>query len=161
MPRTTPRWTYHLERSQLLPLPIDEAFAFFADAGNLEALTPPTLRFRMLTPAPIAMQAGALIDYRLKVHGMPVRWRTEIVAWEPGRRFVDRQLRGPYALWEHTHSFEPVDGGTLMRDVVVYRLPLGPFGALANRLLVAADLRRIFDFRRDAFARLLAPRLDT
>ena len=96
------------------------------------------------------MGAGALIEYRLRLHGVPVRWLTRIEEWEPGRRFVDAQLRGPYRLWHHTHAFEPDgDGGTLMRDTVRYALPLGPLGELAHRLFVRARPRAIFDFRRD------------
>jgi len=103
---------------------------------------------------PIDMHVGTIIEYRLKLHGLPLRWLTQIEAWEPGVRFVDRQLRGPYALWHHTHEFEPLPGGdTLMHDVVRYALPFGPAGALAHRLLVRRDLARIFDFRSKEVAR--------
>lgn len=153
------RWTsnrlHRLERTQALPFPVDQVFDFFADASNLEAITPPWLRFRILTQQPIAMGKGTLIDYRLSLHGLPLRWRTEIVVWEPGRRFVDRQLAGPYRFWEHTHTFEQHEDGTLMRDVVVYRLPLGRLGALANRVVVESDLQRIFDHRGEAIGRQL------
>lgn len=145
-----------LEREQLVPRPLDEVFAFFADAANLEAITPPELRFHLLTPHPIKMQPGATIDYALRLRGLPIRWPSEIVTWEPGRRFVDIQRRGPYALWEHTHEFSPVDGGTLVKDHVRYRLPLGSLGALAHAL-VRRDLERIFDHRQTAIGRLLAP----
>ena len=146
---------YHtLRREQRLPGPPDEVFGFFADAGNLEAITPPWLGFTIVTPRPIDMHVGTIIEYRLKLHGLPLRWLTQIEAWEPGVRFVDRQLRGPYALWHHTHEFEPLPGGdTLMRDVVRYALPFGPAGALAHRLLVRRDLARIFDFRFQEVAR--------
>ena len=100
-----------LERSQRLDVPPERAFAFFADARNLEAITPPWLRFRVVTPDPITMRPGTLIDYRLRLHGLPLRWRTRIDAWEPPHRFVDIQLRGPYALWEHTHTFAPAGAG--------------------------------------------------
>jgi ligand-binding SRPBCC domain-containing protein len=148
---------YHtLRREQRLPGPPDEVFAFFSDAGNLEAITPPSLRFEIVTPRPIAMRAGTLIEYRLRLRGLRLGWLTRIEAWEPGVRFVDRQLRGPYALWHHTHEFEATaDGGTLMRDTVRYALPLGPAGALAHALFVRRDLQRIFDFRRDEVARRL------
>jgi hypothetical protein len=139
-----------LERSQIVSASLDDAFAFFADAANLEAITPPWLRFRIVTPQPVGMREGALLEYRLSLHRLPVRWRTRIDTWEPGRRFVDVQLNGPYALWEHTHTFEVVDGGTLIRDRVRYRLPFGPIGELAHLLLVRRDLRRIFDYRSDA-----------
>jgi len=143
-----------LRREQRLPGTPDEVFPFFADAGNLEAITPPWLGFSIVTPRPIPMHAGTIIEYRLKLHGVPLRWLTQIEAWEPGVRFVDRQLRGPYALWHHTHEFEPVPGGgTLMRDTVRYALPLGPAGALAHALFVRRDLGRIFDFRAAEVAR--------
>ena len=137
---------YTLHAEQLLPRPRDEVFSFFADARNLEALTPPWLKFEVLTPAPIEMRPGALIDYRIRVHGLPIRWRTEITAWNPPHRFVDVQLSGPYTLWHHTHTFEERDGGTLCRDDVRYR-PRG--GALMNWLFVDRDVKKIFDFRQE------------
>src|SRR4051794_13228311 len=140
-----------LERENLLPGPPQAVFPFFGDALNLEAITPPWLDFRVVTPGPIAMAPGTLIEYRLKLHGVPIRWRTTIAVWDPPRRFVDVQLSGPYRMWHHTHDFEPAPGGgTLMRDTVRNALPLGPLGAIAHRLLVRHDLERIFDFRRDA-----------
>ena len=145
-------WVYTLEREQLLPLPPGETFEFFGDAHNLEAITPPWLHFRVVTPTPIAMDAGTLIEYRLRLHGLPIRWLTRIEAWEPGRRFVDVQLRGPYRLWHHTHTFTPHGDGTLMRDRVRYALPLGPLGWAARTALVRRDLDRIFDFRREEVA---------
>jgi ligand-binding SRPBCC domain-containing protein len=140
---------------QHVEAPPERAFAFYADAANLERITPPWLGFRILTPAPIELREGALIDYRLSLRGLPLRWRTYIARWEPGRRFVDVQLRGPYAFWEHTHTFECAGVGTLIRDRVRYALPFGLAGELARRLFVARDLERIFDFRRDAVAALL------
>ena len=142
-----------LVREQRLPGPPDEVFGFFADAGNLEAITPPWLSFEIVTPRPIEMGRGTLIEYGLRLHGVPVSWLTRIEVWEPGRRFVDQQLRGPYALWHHGHEFAPAPaGGTLMRDTVRYALPAGPFGALAHRLFVRRDLDRIFDHRSTAVA---------
>ena len=143
-----------LERSQVLPRPPGEAFELFADALNLEAITPPLLRFREVTPAPIEMRAGTLIRYRLSLHGLPIDWLTRIDEWEPGVRFVDSQLAGPYRLWHHTHEFAPHAGGTLMRDTVHYALPLWPLGELALPL-VRRDLGRIFDHRQAAVDRLL------
>jgi ligand-binding SRPBCC domain-containing protein len=147
---------YTLERSQRLQLPVERAFAFYADARNLEAITPPWLGFRVITAGPIEMAAGTLIDYRLKLRGLPVRWRTRIEAWEPPHRFVDTQLRGPYALWEHTHSFKP-DGpdAVVIADHVRYALPLGPLGRLAHAAVVRRDLERIFDYRAEAVRREL------
>jgi len=142
-----------LERRQRLPVPAERAFAFFGDAHNLEAITPPWLRFRVLTPGAIEMRPGALIEYRLRLHGLPVSWLTRIEVWEPPHRFVDVQLRGPYALWEHTHTFEPAgEGAVVIRDRVRYALPLGWLGELARRLFVRRDLDRIFDHRMRAIA---------
>ena len=144
-------FAYHtLRRVQRLPGTPDEVFPFFADAGNLEAITPPWLSFRVVTPRPIELRVGALIEYRLTLHRLPIRWLTRIEEWVPGERFVDAQLSGPYKLWHHTHEFEP-DGEhhTLMRDTVRYALPLGPLGEIAHRAFVARDLQRIFDYRRD------------
>jgi ligand-binding SRPBCC domain-containing protein len=146
-----------LTREQRLPAPPRAVFPFFGDAHNLEAITPPWLGFRVTTPQPVEMAAGTLIEYRLRLHGVPIRWRTRIAVWEPPTRFVDVQLRGPYKLWHHTHEFEPTaDGrGTLMRDTVRYALPFGPLGEIAHRLFVARDLGAIFDFRTQQVANAL------
>jgi ligand-binding SRPBCC domain-containing protein len=146
-----------LEREQLVARPVDEVFAFFAEARNLEAITPPWLRFSVLTPEPLRLRRGALIEYRLALHRLPLRWVTRIEAWEPGCLFVDRQVRGPYRVWHHRHEFEPHAAGTVVRDRVRYALPLGVLGAAAHLAFVRRDLRRIFDFRRAAVARALAP----
>jgi ligand-binding SRPBCC domain-containing protein len=142
--------TFHAEL--WLPRPRPEVFAFFADARNLEAITPPWVKFEVLTPAPIEMRAGTLIDYRLRVHGFPIRWRTEITLWEPPFRFADTQLRGPYRRWVHTHRFEEKDGGTLCLDDVSYAVP---GGALIERLFVRRDVERIFAYRQETMKRLL------
>lgn len=148
--------TWELRARLRLPRPRHEVFAFFADAGNLEALTPPLVGFHILTPQPIAMRTGALIEYKLRVHGFPVRWKTEITAWEPPHRFVDEQRRGPYRLWIHEHTFEDTaDGGTLIQDRVRYQVP---FGRLANWLLVERDVRAIFTFRGETLIRLFGGR---
>lgn len=133
-----------------------EVFPFYADAFNLEAITPLFLRFRVLTPRPIEMRPGVMIDYALRLRGVPIRWRSEIPVWEPPTRFVDRQVRGPYALWHHEHRFEEVPGGTLVIDEVEYRLPLGALGMIANAVLVQRDLRRIFEYRRARIAEQFA-----
>lgn len=149
--------TYLLAREQRVPRPRPEVFAFFADAANLERLTPPTLRFSIRTPLPIAMRAGAVIDYRLSLFGVPFRWRTVIEKFEPESCFVDVQAAGPYALWRHTHEFaDAPGGGTLIRDRIEYQLPLGPLGALAHRLLVRRQLGHIFDYRRRIIESALA-----
>lgn len=158
---------YELRRVQRLPLPPADVFDFFADARNLEAITPPILRFRVVTPGVIDMRTGTLIDYRLKLFGVPFGWRTIIEDYDPPRKFIDRQLRGPYTLWRHTHSFVPVvdeDGrpvATEMTDVVRYRLPLGPLGALAHRLFVRRTLDEIFDYRSRTIERLVLERQAT
>jgi hypothetical protein len=139
-----------LERRQRLPGALEDVFGFFADAFNLQAITPAWLHFRVLTPAPVAMAPGALLEYRLRLHGLPLRWLTRIEVWEPPVRFVDVQVRGPYRLWHHTHSFEPAGDGTIVRDRVRYALPLGPLGELAHAALVRRDLDRIFAFRHAA-----------
>jgi ligand-binding SRPBCC domain-containing protein len=133
-----------LNRTIELPCPRCEVFAFFADPGNLELLTPPWLRFGILSPQPITMAEGTEIDYRLRLHGVPLRWRSRITAWQPEYRFVDEQIRGPYRLWIHEHTFEEIDGGTRVGDHVRYAVP---GGVVVERLLVATDLGRIFDFR--------------
>ena len=145
-----------LERTQRLALPVERVFAFYAQARNLKALTPPWMGFAVVTPEPIQMRAGALIDYRLKLHGVPVRWCTRIEAWEPPVRFVDIQVRGPYALWEHTHSFErDSEDAAVIRDRVRYALPLGPLGQIAHAAFVRRDLNRVFDYRARAVAERL------
>jgi hypothetical protein len=136
-----------LRREQWIPRPVDEVFAFFSDARNLEEITPPWLGFRILTPGPIRIAAGTRIRYRLSLHGIPLGWTTEIRQWLPPFRFVDVQLRGPYRLWHHTHRLEPKDGGTLMTDVVRYRLPFGIIGRAVHFLKVRRDVERIFDYR--------------
>ena len=148
--------THRLERVQVVPRSIDEVFAFFARAGNLEAITPPWLRFEVLAPEPVAMGAGTLIQYRLRLHGVPLRWTSRIEEWEPGVAFADRQVRGPYRLWHHRHEFTLHGDGTVIRDRVGYALPLGRVGELAGGWFVHRDLERIFDFRGAAVARLLA-----
>ena len=145
-----------LRREQRLPAAPAQVFPFFADAGNLEAITPPWLRFAIVTPRPVAMGVGTLIEYRLVLHGLPISWLTRIEAWEPGVRFVDAQLAGPYRLWHHTHEFEPDGaGGTLMRDTVHYALPLWPLGEAAHALVVRRELVAIFAFRGGEVARRL------
>lgn len=133
-----------------LPLPPAELFEFFGDAGNLDALTPPWLNFHIVTPRPIPMHAGTLIDYRLRVRGLPIRWRTRINEWQPPFRFVDEQLRGPYRLWIHEHTFEARDGGTLAKDHVRYAVP---FDFLTHRWLVRPDIEKIFRYRTEALQR--------
>jgi ligand-binding SRPBCC domain-containing protein len=144
-----------LTREQILPGGPDAVFGFFADAFNLEAITPAWLRFRVVTPGPIQMAPGTLIEYRLRLRRVPIRWLTRIEVWEPGARFADVQVRGPYRSWHHTHAFEPHADGTLVRDTVRYELPLGALGRVAHAAFVRRDLERIFDFRHQEVARRL------
>lgn len=150
--------TYVLEREQIIPRPRRETFAFFGDAFNLERLTPPFLRFRILTPPPITMRAGTRIEYRLALFGVAFNWKTRIESWTPDESFADLQLAGPYALWQHTHTFaEVAPHQTLMRDRVEYRIPYGVIGRIAHALFVKRTLKEIFDYRAGMTARLLAP----
>lgn len=145
----------HEFRSELwLPAPRSEVFSFFADAANLDSITPPWLHFHIVTPPPIEMKSGALIDYRLRVHGLPIRWRTLISSWEPDVRFVDEQLRGPYRAWIHEHTFADRDGGTLVRDHIRYSVP---FGILVHRWLVRPDVEKIFAYRTAALQQRFNP----
>ena len=150
--------TWRLQTSLWVPHPPEAVFPFFAEAANLEQLTPPWLSFSILTPQPIAMQKGTLIDYRIKLHGLPMRWRTRIARWEPPYAFADEQLSGPYTLWHHTHTFVPCDGGTVLGDEVVMRPRGGPLAPLVMRLFVQRDVERIFRYRRDVMAQLFGAR---
>lgn len=141
--------SYRLDRSQVVPQPPNEVFPFFANAGNLELITPEFLHFRILTPLPIRMEPGALIDYRLQLFAFPFHWRTRIEIFEPGQRFTDVQVSGPYRRWHHLHEFTAVPGGTLIRDVVDYELPFGLLGACAQTLFVRRTLAKIFDYRKE------------
>jgi ligand-binding SRPBCC domain-containing protein len=149
---------YLLQRQQLIRAPLDDVFEFFSNARNLEQITPDWLRFRVLTEDPIEMKVGARIRYQLRIAGVPLRWDTCITRWEPGESFVDRQERGPYRLWIHTHSFEPTADGVLMGDMVRYALPLGPLGRLAHALWVRDALARIFDYRCARIGQLFGAR---
>lgn len=147
--------TEHTFQAELwLPRHREEVFPFFADAHNLEKITPRWLKFQIRTPGPIAMRAGVLIDYQIRLRGLPLRWRTEIEVWEPPFRFVDNQVRGPYRCWHHTHTFEERDGGTLCCDHVRYSV-FG--GALLNRFLVRPDIERIFAYRQEQLRKHFAP----
>jgi ligand-binding SRPBCC domain-containing protein len=138
------------EQEQLVRRTRREVFAFFADPANLERITPESLHFEIRSPQPIAMRAGATIDYELSLFGLEFQWRTLIESFDPELAFVDVQTKGPYRSWRHSHLFSDVPGGTLVRDRVEYEIPFGPVGELARRLFVARQLRRIFDFRRAA-----------
>ena len=135
------------ESALVLPLRPEELFPFFGDAANLDAITPSWLHFRIVTPGKIAMGPGTLIDYRLRVRGIPLKWRTRINVWEPPHRFVDEQLKGSYRQWIHEHEFERCDGGTRVMDRVRYAVPLD---WLVHRWFVRPDVERIFRYREEA-----------
>jgi hypothetical protein len=145
---------YALERTQAVPVPVEEAFAFFADPLNLEAITPPWLRFRIVE-APVRLERGSHLRYRLRLFGVPIRWHTEIVDWRPPRSFTDLQLSGPYPLWEHTHRLSPAPGGTEIFDLVRYRTPGGPLAPLVRRVAVRRWLDEIFAYRAERLQELL------
>ncbi len=151
--------THKLKTSVTVPLGISEAFGFFADASNLERITPPELCFRILTPQPPEVTEGTEIDYRLTLYGVPLSWRARITNWNPPHRFVDEQIQGPYKLWVHMHRFYEQNGATAIVDEVWYQLPLWPLGEIAYPL-VAAQLKRIFRFRRKAIGDALAVRFN-
>ncbi len=136
--------TFQLNTEIWLPAPLEDVFEFFSDARNLEILTPSWLKFEVLTPEPIEMKPGTLIDYRLKLRGLPIRWQSKITEWDPPHRFVDEQQKGPYQRWHHTHTFAEADGGTVVGDIVDYAVP---GGALVNKLFVKQDVEKIFAYR--------------
>ena len=148
---------YVLRQEQWIPRPIDEVFAFFSDARNLEAITPPWLSFKILSVSTPQIQEGTEIRYQLGLHGIPVKWLTEIRRWEPPCRFVDVQRKGPYKLWHHTHTFIAHGDRTLMKDVVRYTLPFGPLGRIVHALKVRRDVLNIFAYRRKLIAEKMAP----
>jgi ligand-binding SRPBCC domain-containing protein len=151
---------FRLEASQFLPYPQDQVFDFFSDASNLQSLTPAWLHFSIITPLPLRIMAGTVIDYRLLLRGVPIRWQSRISVWEPSLRFVDEQTRGPYRRWHHEHRFKGLEGGTVCSDIVEYEV-YG--GSLINRLFVRPDLLKVFTFRqlklRDLFPEVRSAKL--
>jgi ligand-binding SRPBCC domain-containing protein len=136
-----------IHRQQWISAPLEEVFSFFCEARNLNRITPPELRFKLLGQSHLELRAGTLIDYELAWHGLPMRWRSRIEEWRPPTLFIDVQLKGPYRFWRHTHSFEARERGTLMRDTVEFAVPFGAFGELCVGWLVRRDVDRIFDYR--------------
>jgi ligand-binding SRPBCC domain-containing protein len=148
---------YYLRREQWIPRPIEEVFDYFCDARNLETITPPWLKFRVLTPGPVEMKPGTEIRYRLSWWFIRIPWKTVIRQWQPPHYFMDEQAMGPYRRWEHTHSFRSEKGGTRMFDSVRYELPFGWLGAIAHSLRVRRDLEKIFDYRAESIGKRFAP----
>lgn len=144
---------YRLTAETFVPRRLEEVFPFFADAMNLERITPPLLKFHVLTPPPIEMRTGKTIDYKLRINGLPMRWRSEIAEWDPPYKFSDHQLKGPYKYWRHQHLFEETADGTLCKDIVQYGVP---GGALVHWLLVKKDVRAIFEYREKVFQEIFA-----
>jgi ligand-binding SRPBCC domain-containing protein len=147
--------TYQLQTSLWLPHPREQIFDFFSDPKNLEKITPPWLRFEIISPTELAVGRGTRIDYRLRVRGLPIRWQSEITVWEPPIRFVDQQTRGPYQVWIHEHTFYEHEGGTIAGDNVVYA---APGGKLVQKLFVAPDLDRIFHYRHEILENIFNPK---
>lgn len=152
---------FTLMRTQYIERPLDEVFPFFENPENLARITPASVGFRILTPLPIVMKAGAVIDYTIKVFGIRRYWTTLITDYEPPFRFVDVQLKGPYTFWHHTHTFESTQRGTLMQDEVRYVLPFGPVGRLVHGLFVKRQLQKIFDHRADVIAEHFGSKSET
>ncbi|MDH4069685.1 MAG: SRPBCC family protein [Ignavibacteria bacterium] len=150
--------TYTLHRTQFLPYPLDEVFPFFESPENLGSITPRWLKFRFITPLPIDMREGAVIEYTISWLGIPIRWKTLISSYNPPHSFSDTQLEGPYARWEHTHSFREVDGGTEMTDTVHYALPFGVLGRFAHACAIRRQVEAIFEHRATVLSDLIANR---
>jgi ligand-binding SRPBCC domain-containing protein len=144
-------------RTQVLPGMPEEVFAFFEKPENLSRITPPWLQFRILTPSPVEMKIGTVIDYTISLLGVPIRWRTLITTYQPPERFVDEQVRGPYALWHHTHSFIRTEEGTRMVDAIRYAVPGGILGTMAHRWFVRRQLKTIFDYREKVISEIFSP----
>jgi len=144
---------HHFHAEQWLDRPVEEVFAFFSDANNLQAITPKQLHFHILTPGPIRLEAGARMDYQLKLHGIPVKWATLIESWEPPHKFVDVQLRGPYRVWRHTHGFAAAGGGPRIFDDVEYELQFGPLGRAVEAIWARREIVKIFACRTEVMAR--------
>lgn len=142
--------------SQIVPLPRDKVFAFFSNPHNLEAITPPWLQFRVVDQSTEDVRENSEFTYRLKLRGIPLKWVSRISEWVPGVRFVDEQIQGPYSLWHHTHTFEDVEGGTLIRDRVLYRLPFAPLSHWVAGNFVASDVKKIFEYRQQRTEEILA-----
>ena len=143
---------YELDMEQFIDQPVEKVFEFFSRPENLEEITPPRLGFTIMTPSPIPMEKGSLIDYTIRILGFPVHWRTLITSYDPPHGFVDEQIKGPYVLWHHRHSFKKENSGTIIRDTVRYAVPLGIIGRFLNLIWIRKDLKDIFAYRRKFIA---------
>lgn len=148
---------YELRNAFIVAADVDRVWTFFSTAENLPRITPPEMHFHIDTPGPIKLQRDAIIDYTIRISGLPVHWKTRIINWEPPRRFIDLQEKGPYRLWHHEHMFEPIDGGVICRDHVIYEMPLGALGWIAHEAMVRRQLLHIFNYRRRIIAQDLGP----
>ena len=143
---------YELDVEQFIDQPVEKVFEYFSRPENLEEITPPRLGFTIMTPSPIPMEKGSLIDYTIRILGFPVHWRTLITSFDPPHGFVDEQIKGPYVLWHHRHSFKDKNGGTMIWDTVRYTVPLGIIGRFLNLIWIRKDLKDIFTYRRKFIA---------
>ncbi len=139
---------YTLDSIQFINKPIEDVFEFFSNPDNLSVITPPKLGFKILTPTPIKMSAGRLIDYKIYLMGFPIHWRALITDFDPPHTFIDQQIKGPYTIWHHTHTFQKVDGGVEIKDRVVYSIPFSILGRILNFLWIRKDLENIFNYRK-------------
>ncbi|HDR05408.1 MAG TPA: CDP-paratose 2-epimerase [Candidatus Marinimicrobia bacterium] len=151
---------YTLKRKQILPKPLKELFAFFARPENLQQITPPELGFQIITPSPIVMEKGSLIDYQIRLSGFPFRWRTLITNYNPPHEFVDEQIKGPYSYWHHRHQFYTEGDTTVIEDTVTYTIPFGILGRILHTLFIRKKLRKIFEYRKDIIEKLFEERQD-
>jgi ligand-binding SRPBCC domain-containing protein len=148
--------TYFFETQTILDRPIQEVFPFFANAENLNTVTPPWLNFEILTPLPIEMKVGTIVDYRLRLHGLPIRWRSQVTEWDPPNKFTDVQIHGPYRIWKHEHFFTAEGTRTRMTDRVEYAVPGWIFAPMVHSLFVRGDLQKIFDYREQKFVEIFS-----
>ena len=142
-----------LNSYQFIPHPINRVFGFFSKPENLEKITPNTLHFKILADLPIDMKVDQEIDYKIRIRGIPMRWRSKILSYDPPNSFIDEQIKGPYALWHHTHNFIEKDGGTYIHDIVKYKIPYGFIGRFLNKVWISKDLNSIFSYRKHEIAK--------
>lgn len=140
---------YKLVKSQFIEKPINEVFSFFEKPENLQEITPPYLNFKIITPSPIKMEVGQVISYKIKLRGIPIKWNSLISSYDPPNSFIDQQIKGPYAIWHHTHRFKEQDGGTLIEDEVKYAIPFSILGRILNYIFIKNDLKKIFLYREE------------